>query len=252
VIIIGVPATGVSAYGGDDLSDDLNSVCQDLVQTFQAGSVRKVVALCDKEKTTYENVEKTLNAHFGESLRGQVTLLFFLSHGEPDTNGDVRLLMSNTTDDTRSTLSLRMVGRIVPWMAGAKDSTVLAFVDACYSSPALVWPLGIQGALSTYNGASLGLMVSSQSYQKSYNFSFTKALIQTWKAGCPQDPYTFVSQILTKTANTSSWPQWLITFPGSACYMDLVSPTRRIVGIWRDPNERVLTQIMDVWVAKTS
>jgi len=97
VIIIGVPSNGVSAYARSTLGDDITAACNKLEKFFTSKSV-EIVKLCDLETTKSGFVHASLNKYFGGQQRGQLNLVFVMAHGEATGNKDVRLLLSDATD----------------------------------------------------------------------------------------------------------------------------------------------------------
>jgi hypothetical protein len=173
----------MAAYKDSPLGPQAVTLCENLKKLFNDPRVH-VMSLCLPGQTTFQAVQDTLSAYAQANQQGRLTLLFIMTHGEPTSAGDVRLLMSDTTDAKYLTRALLLRKWLAPWLAEIPGSIALGFVDACHSGNAANAELSALGLAAAGDGTHTGLMASAQADQQSYNFSFTRALIDTWS--CPQ------------------------------------------------------------------
>lgn len=244
VIVVGVPSTGVKAYQESPLGDEIVKMCGELIKLFSVPQVHSTT-MCTTQETTYEHVNSALLKHFQGPHARRITLLFFMAHGEPTQNGDVRLLMSDTTDDNKDDHSFLVRQQLASTLANASDSVAIGFVDACFSGKAAGYRLTNLGIAAEDEGVHVGLLASAQAYQQAFNLSFTKALIETWKTDCPKNPDDFISAILGRMGAKGSSPVWLMTYHGSACFGELLQSDKRVMSIWRDPRKKVRVSLFD-------
>ena len=244
VLIIGVPSTEVAFYRDSPLGEEISNTCRDLQRYFKNGQAR-VTPLCTKEETTFAHVQDTLLKHFQAGERARITLLFIMTHGEPTATGDVRLLMSDTTDDNKLTRSLLVGTQLAPLITKSVGSASIGFVDACFSGAARTYALTNMGTAAEEDGVHAGLLASAQQYQRTFGLSFTKALMETWRTDCPQNPDDFISAVLGRMGNSGSSPTWLVTYHGSACFGELLATDKRVITIWRDPTKRIRVTLFD-------
>ena len=243
VIIIGVPSNGVRAYAGSTLGDDITAACNKLEKFFTSKSV-EIVKLCDLETTKSGFVHARLNKYFGGQQRGQLNLVFVMAHGEATGNKDVRLLLSDATDDAKDDHSLILGRELSSLIAHADDSVTVAFVDACYSAKAAGLRIESLGEAARQEGAHVGLLVSSQADEKSYAVGFTNAVLDIWqKNACPHNSDEFNSELLKRMDPEKNSPEWLIRFNDSLCIDELLNPKMRVISIWRDPEHLAPFQI---------
>jgi hypothetical protein len=243
VIIIGVPSNGVSAYATSTLGDDITAACNKLEKFFTSKSV-EIVKLCDLETTKSGFVHASLNKYFGGQQRGQLNLVFVMAHGEATGNKDVRLLLSDATDDAKDDHSLILGRELSSLIAHADDSVTVAFVDACYSAKAAGLRLESLGEAARQEGAHVGLLVSSQADEQSYAVGFTNAVLDIWqKNACPHNSDEFNSELLKRMDPQKNSPEWLIRFNDSLCIDELLNPKMRVISIWRDPEHLAPFQI---------
>jgi len=153
--------------------------------------------------------------------------------------------MSDTTDDTKAERSLLLRQQLASMLAGASDSVAIGFIDACFSGAAASYRLTNLGAAAEKEGVHVGLLASAQAYQQSFKLSFTRALIDTWKTDCPRNPDDFISAVLGRMEPDGSSPLWLMTYHGSACFGELLSPDKRLLLLWRDPRKNVRVLLFD-------
>jgi outer membrane protein OmpA-like peptidoglycan-associated protein len=247
VLIVGVPSTQVSQYQGSPLGDEAVKVCSSLSALFSGPNVH-VTPMCTVADTTYDHVYSTLSKHFHGPNRHRISLLFVMTHGETTEDGDVRLLMSDTRDDNKDDHSIRIRENLVTWLSNASDSVAIGFIDACFSGAALNYRVMSLGAAAEKEGVHAGILASAQGYQQSFNLSFTKALIDTWKSDCPSNPDDFISAVLGRmesSGSSGSTPLWLIPYHGSGCFGELLRQDKRVMVIWRDSHKKVLVSLFD-------
>jgi phosphate ABC transporter phosphate-binding protein len=244
VIIIGVPSNGVTAYADSPLGTEIVKACEKLNRLFTNDSV-EVIELCDNEKTKSANVHSVLDKHFGGAERGHLTVVFVMAHGEVTDDKDVRLLLSDATDDAKDEHSLLLRVQLAARLANGSDSVSIAFVDACYSGNAGDLRLESLGNAAEEEGTHVGLLVSSQPDEKSYAVAFTNTLIDIWKSkkDCPHSSSELSSDLLSQMDTDANTPKWLINYHDSLCFNDLLNPNKRVISIWHDPDHHGSLQI---------
>jgi len=247
----------------DGFKGSVESAVAEISEFFKANFQVDVKVVKGTQQTTKAAIQTYLNTEYVASQVPSVTIVFVLSHGfgHAFTEDSSELFIATSETDASNFLGsalegtelVRKLARIPP------RSSVFLFLDTCQSAAIDFGSISkiLNGELA---GRRFMVMAASDGGAKAYNFNFSRALIDLWKAAksddCKKDPDDIditVQQFLDKRRNTMPKQQAQVVFPfdGEFC-IESFGRERALAMLYNPGKNRVRVTYRESAATRTS
>ena len=168
----------------DGFKASVESAVTQISEYFQSSFKTDVKVITGKSQTTRAAIQKYLNTEYVSAELPSVTIVFVLSHGFGHVFPTANELFIATSETDRGsflgsaydgTELIRKLARVPP------RSSVFLFLDTCQSA-AIDFGSITKLLKEDLAGSRFMVMAAADAGAKAYNFNFSKALIDLWKA----------------------------------------------------------------------